>query len=425
MYKYSSMAEQNSIAQKRAELRNEVITCEPLVSSLKKFAENDAVYLSSAGNFGDGLIGLGARFLFEQIGVSPTTQDTMVDRVIPDTDYIIVGGSGGWLDGLWGHYAQLLEDFLMRGGQVLILPSTVKGFDAFFEKYASQITIFARERVSYEHLASIKGMQGRVFLCHDLAFATDFSVFQMHGIEHRSGRLNLFREDEEARSATRYTHNYDLSLLWNSVSWSDKAMCIRRLSPLVALMSQFEQVHTDRLHMSILGTLIGCDVVMHPSGYFKNRAVYDYSLSRFGNVTFTESKPEDGGEPESVARVRDAQDLQQLEQYTADIAALNASLTDLSDRHRILNEELQATRDRNLNYAHRLDELSGQLEESARLISEARPSAQQQAFLQSRGYRLWVRYNGFYENEKTGPALRKLRSGAGRVLRKLGVLKQP
>src|SRR5690606_38852452 len=109
-------------------------------------------------------------------------------------------------------------------GQALILPSTVKGFNDFFEKYARQITIFARERRSYEHLLSIPGMQGRVFLCHDLAFATDFSVFKVHEPAIRSGRLNLFREDEEARSASHYTHNYDLSLLWNSVSWSDRAM---------------------------------------------------------------------------------------------------------------------------------------------------------------------------------------------------------
>jgi exopolysaccharide biosynthesis predicted pyruvyltransferase EpsI len=422
MYKYSSMAEQNSIADKRAELRAEVIACEPLISNLKKFVANDAIYLSSAGNFGDGLIGLGTLCLFDEIGVSPRTHDTMVDHAIPNTDYIIVGGSGGWLDGLWGHYAEILDGFFERGGQALILPSTVKGFESFFEKYASQITIFARERVSYEHLKSIKGMQGRVFLCHDLAFATDFSLFSIHELEHRSGRLNLFREDEEARSADHYTHNYDLSLLWNGISWSDKTMCIRRLSPLVDLMSQFEQVYTDRLHMSILGTLLGCKVTMHPSSYFKNQAVYDYSLSRFPNVAFTDSKPDESGEP-GVSRVRDPQDLQAIEHAANDIAALNEALASLTDKHRMLNEELQDTRDRNLNYAYRLDALSRQLEESAQALLEARPSAQQQAFLDSRGYRLWVRYNRLYEDEHTGPALRKLRSAGGRILRGLGVLK--
>ncbi|MGH8812916.1 MAG: polysaccharide pyruvyl transferase family protein [Advenella sp.] len=423
MYKYSSIAEQDSIVEKRAELRAEVIACEPLISNLKKFVANDAIYLSSAGNFGDGLIGLGTLCLFDEIGVSPKTQDTMVDSAIPDTDYIIVGGSGGWFDGLWGHYATILDGFFERGGQALILPSTVKGFEAFFEKYASQITIFARERVSYEHLKSIKGMRGRVFLCHDLAFATDFSLFNIHVLEHRSGRLNLFREDEEARSAEHYTHNYDLSLLWNGISWADKAMCTRRLSPLVDLMSQFELVYTDRLHMSILGTLLGCKVTMHPSSYFKNKAVYDYSLSRFPNVTFTDGKPDENEEPGSVSRVRDPQDLQAIEHAATDMTAVNESLASLTERYRMLNEELQDTRDRNLNYAYRLDALSKQLEESAQALTDARPTAQQQAFLESRGYRLWVRYNRLYENERTGPALRKLRSAGGRILRELGILK--
>ncbi|WP_193088351.1 polysaccharide pyruvyl transferase family protein [Advenella sp. FME57] len=419
MNNQSGSTQQSSIIEKRLELQGEVTGCEPLISNLKEFAENDAIYLPSAGNFGDGLIGLGTLYLFEKIGINPNMQDILTDSSLPQAKHLIVGGGGGWLDGLWNHYAQILDGYLAQGGQVLILPSTVKGFESFFEKYASQITIFARERVSYDHLKAIRGMQDRVFLCHDLAFATDFSAFNVHGIDHRSGRLNLFREDEEARNAAHYTHNYDLSLLWNSQSWFDKDMCIRRLSPLLELMSQFEQIHSDRLHMSILGTLMGCEVTMHPSGYFKNRAVYDYSLSRFSNVTFTDSKPDQSEEPGSVSRVRDPQDLQVIEHAATDIAALNESLISLTDRHRMLNEELQDTRDRNLNYAYRLDALSRQLED----LSEDRPTAQQQAFLDSRGYRLWVRYNRLYENEHTGPALRKLRSAGGRILRQLGVLK--
>ncbi|MGX9934462.1 polysaccharide pyruvyl transferase family protein [Advenella kashmirensis] len=416
MHKHSSTEEQRSIVEIRAKLQAEVIGCEPLVNNLKKFAANDAVYLSSAGNFGDGLIGLGTLCLFEHIGISPKTQDTMIDTRIPNTNYIIVGGSGGWLDGLWGHYAEMLDVFFERGGQALILPSTVKGFETFFEKYASQITIFAREQVSYKHLAAIKGMQDRVFLCHDLAFATDFSLFTIHDLAQRSGRLNLFREDEEAKISVHYSHNYDLSLLWNSISWSDKAMCIRRLSPLVSLMSQFEEIHTDRLHMSILGTIVGCNVSMHPSGYFKNQAVFDYSLARFPNVVFTHSRPDDDPDPGSVNRIRDAQDIEDLQQF-AD------KTTNFVERLRILTEELQATRERNLSYAYQLDERSRQLEQSAQALTEARPSAQQQAFLESRGYRLWVRYNRLYENERTGPALRKLRSAGGRILRELGILK--
>ncbi len=397
--------------------------CEPLVSNLKKFVANGAIYLPSAGNFGDGLIGLGTICLFEKLGISPKIQDILVDQAMPKARQVIVGGGGGWLDGLWNHYAKMLDGFLEQGGEALILPSTVKGFEQFFEKYASQITIFARERVSYDHLLSIKGMQDRVYLCHDLAFATDFSEFKIHGFEHRNGRLNLFREDEEARNADHYTHNYDLSLLWNSLSWFDKQTCIRRLSPLVDLMSQFEHIHTDRLHMSILGTLLGCQVTMHPSGYFKNKAVFEYSLSGFQNIVFSSRQPDESDESGAVALIRNEQDIKDLEQYATEMTALKESQESLLKRYRILDEELQATRDRNLNYAYRLDALARQLEESVRAQAEARPSAAQQAYLDSRGYRLWVRYNQMYENETSGPVLRKLRSALGALLRKIGILK--
>ncbi len=408
----SNLTKYNSIVEKRNALQSEVLECAPLISTLKEFAAKDAVYFPSAGNFGDGLIGLGTLCLFETIGVNPRVHDILSESPVPEASHIIVGGGGGWLDGLWNHYATILEGFFEKGGQALILPSTVKGFDSFFEKYASQITIFARERVSFDHLNAIKGLEGRVYLCHDLAFATDFSLFKIYGPDQRSGSLNLFREDEEARNASFYTHNYDLSLLWNSLSWFDKETCVRRLLPLVTLMSQFEEIHSDRLHMSILGTLIGCTVTMHPSGYFKNKAVYDYSLSRFNNVTFTCGKPEDNNAPGSVSIVRDPQDKKDLEWF-ADNQATQ------SEKYRILNEELQATRERNLIYANQLDEITRKLNGQF----GPRYNGGMEAYFNSRGYRLWNKYNRLYEHERIGPYLRKIRSMAGRILRRLGIMK--
>lgn len=133
MNNQSGSIQQRSIIEKRLELQSEITGCEPLISALKKFAENNAVYLPSAGNFGDGLIGLGTLCLFETIGINPKIHDFLADSVPPQAGHIIVGGGGGWLDGLWNHYAKILDGYLAQGGQVLILPSTVKGFESFLK----------------------------------------------------------------------------------------------------------------------------------------------------------------------------------------------------------------------------------------------------------------------------------------------------
>src|SRR5690606_18334085 len=109
MNKQSGSTQQRSIIEKRLELQAEIIGCDPLISNLKKFTENDAIYLPSAGNFGDGLIGLGTLDLFEKIGINPKIQDILVETGPPQAKHIIVGGGGGWLDGLWNHYAQILD----------------------------------------------------------------------------------------------------------------------------------------------------------------------------------------------------------------------------------------------------------------------------------------------------------------------------
>ena len=55
-------------------------------------------------------------------------------------------------------------------------------------------------------------------------------------------------------------------------------------------ISKFETVHTDRLHVSILASLMGKDVHLYPGSYFKSRAIYLLSMkNHFKNIHFHES----------------------------------------------------------------------------------------------------------------------------------------
>lgn len=440
------MSDPESISKLRHDLRAEILSNATLAEHLRMFAEKDAVYVPCAGNFGDGLIGLGTLDLFRETGINPRIHDSLKEGVLPPSGYAIVGGGGGWFDGLWDHYATILKPFLDAGGQVLILPSTVLGFQHFFEKYAGQITVFARERNTFERLDGYSGMHGRVHMMHDLAFATDFAVFgdgpDINASSSRDGVLNMFREDEESNISGYRKRNYDLSLLWNVTAWYDRQDCIRKLRPVVQLLSQIKTVRTDRLHMSILATLLGCDVVMYPSRYFKNQAVFDYSLCSFPNIRFS-------SETDVSSPVPMASDMTPAEDDD-DVDVMRKKLDAYERAYQNVNDELQLTRERNLQYTRYLDnlrnssspeddlsklqnEISVLAEELDRTRSEFdlfktqtqrreqtmqaeheqilhEQSARENAFIHSRGYRLWNSYNHLYQLPVVGSLLNTLRA---------------
>ncbi len=393
------MNKSSPIDEKRLSVQHEIFSCVPLIDCLNDFSNKNALYLPSAGNLGDALIGLGTLDLFEKLQLKFRTHDAVLFPKLPEVDYIVLGGSGGWFDGLWKHYAQVLTPFFEKGGQALILPSTVSGFTEYFRKYAKQITVFARDPVSYEHLSSIDELKGRVFLCHDLAFAVDFSRLNPTPNLNKSGILNIFRQDEESLHHEFYPNNYDFSLLWNGVSWYERETCEAKLKALVNILDSFEEIHTDRLHMSVLATFLGANVAMYPGSYFKNEAIYNYSLVDFQNVRFCSEHPMGAVSMLAEEKLQKENELEQLRKD-----------------YEFLNEELQETRYRNLLFAE-------SLEGKNRGDYSAVQDLELEAFLNSKGYKVWNLYNSIYENKVVGPSLRKIRSLLGRLLRAIGIVK--
>ena len=46
-------------------------------------------------------------------------------------------------------------------------------------------------------------------------------------------------------------------------------------------LSKYEVINTNRLHIAIAGCLLGIKVNMYSNNYYKNKAIYDYSLSKY------------------------------------------------------------------------------------------------------------------------------------------------
>jgi exopolysaccharide biosynthesis predicted pyruvyltransferase EpsI len=54
---------------------------------------------------------------------------------------------------------------------------------------------------------------------------------------------------------------------------------------ILRFLKDFDEIHTNRLHICIAGALIGIKVHFYPNSYWKNRAVYEHSIKgRYENV---------------------------------------------------------------------------------------------------------------------------------------------
>lgn len=320
-------------------LRHEILYDPQLIAALRAAKEVGASYFPSAGNLGDGLIALGTLDLFSHIGWTPSAITGWDTNILSGVDYVVVGGSGGWVEGLWGDYARVLEPFLERGGCAVILPSTINGFSEFFRRYGSQIILFTREHISYERMRNVKELEGRVHLCHDLAFAANLdSIRRDEANDKGVGVLSLFRKDQESLGYPIPFENVDLALLWNGIQWVDREMCLGPLIAAAEIISQFNEIHTDRLHMTVLSAILGRQVKMHANAYFKNRGVYEYSLSEFKNVSFQMNRCD--GEFSVLSKHENSNLAQLLGAQRAQSLQLLADRDQLFQKEAVLNQQV-------------------------------------------------------------------------------------
>jgi len=273
-----------------ASIRDAILGNDVLTGALGAAAAEDACLMPNPGNLGDGLIQLGTLDLLDDLGLVPPIVNGCSPAQFEGRRSVIIGGGGGWIEGLWEHWAHAARGFLEAGGRMIVLPSSIVGFDDLWRRHAGQVTIFAREKATLDHLLSLPEMEGHAFFCHDLAFAVRLSALHRDDENRGQGTVRMFRTDAESARGRPPVGSIDLSLLWNGDVWGDRRSCSGPLRAAAHLMSQFATLETDRLHMAALAAMLGLHVRMYANAYYKNRSVYDATLHLFDNVEFVEAQ---------------------------------------------------------------------------------------------------------------------------------------
>lgn len=223
------------------------------------------------GNYGDSLIWHGTKILLSSLNILEQYVDISSQKY---NNVLFIDGGGNLVD-----YYSDVRDFLIKKSslydEIIILPHTIFGEKQIqvLNNISSKLTVFCREKISAKFLED-NLIHAGVYLWHDCAFYNKFYPVS-------SGRdiLNAFRSDKESILKILPESNIDLSY---------NGYATKPLNELINVLQKYEQINTDRLHIAIGAALLGKQARLFPNSYYKNKAVFDYSLKRFPNVSFVE-----------------------------------------------------------------------------------------------------------------------------------------
>jgi len=243
-----------------------------LAETIDTYSRGRKVYLlCNPGNWGDGLIRYGTELFlaafnirYEKLSLDPTFSDRLsLMKSGLGGNILLCSGGGAWC----GHYKffartvkQIQHRYRFR--KIIVLPSTYEmPFDI------PEVIFFRRDE--YE---SRLAMPDSTF-CHDMAFF----LGPLESSQPTRKLLNCFRTDvESAGLQALAADNVDLSL---------KGTTDSTVFEFLEAIASYSTIKTDRLHVSIAGSLLNREVFLYPGSYFKNLAIYKTSIeNRFPNT---------------------------------------------------------------------------------------------------------------------------------------------
>ncbi len=241
---------------------------------LEKYSGTTVDFFRFNGNYGDSLIWHGTIKLLTQLGIDVNYVD--LNSSIKN-EILFIDGGGNFVD-----YYSDVSDFLSKKHhlykEIVIFPHTINGEKQklLLGTFGENITVFCREKRTYNFVTE-HAKNCHIYLWHDCAFNNNFDAYKRLG----AGVLNAFRDDCESVQKSKPKDNFDIS---------SNGYCKKPLETFLEEIAKYNEIKTDRLHVAIAATLLGKKVKLYSNSYFKNKAVYEYSLKKFQNITFIENE---------------------------------------------------------------------------------------------------------------------------------------
>ena len=195
-----------------------------------------------------------------------------------DTELILFEG-GGYINDIW-YGPTLLNQVLRRNRQpVAVGPQSIRLSAGTIETYSGDrpLHLFCREEASLVQLRQMD-LTGNVVAQKSPEVALYLTREELEGYIEPRGlgyQLVAFRDDKESALSP--------GLKREVIGGCDNPVVSEvsmrgSLTDFVSTVEYAEEVFTDRLHVAILGSILGKKVTLYGNVYHKNRGVWEYSL---------------------------------------------------------------------------------------------------------------------------------------------------
>lgn len=265
--------------------------------------------LAAPGNSGDLLLQKGLETYLHD-------NDFLLTKDIEMAEVILTHG-GSNINDIWKAGISLfLENLKKYPNKIFVVaPHTFTFFEtnfgALLEEFTQDIHLFAREKYSFACLESLSFNKNvSIYLSHDTAFLLQGTEYlqRLQAGRTDSYELHAMRTDRESaivsldldRVPQNFLERVKLAIIKYQLrkyitqklpqSDTTKSVVMQDVSYLlyddfVHKVQHASVVHTDRLHVGILGALLGKQVFLHATKYNKVKGVYNQSLQAYTNVT--------------------------------------------------------------------------------------------------------------------------------------------
>ncbi len=267
----------------------------PIVSKnvfevISRFRSSPFIVVEPGGNYGDYLIYQGTYKLFKLAGISykKVNFEEFMRLEIKPNEIIYINGGGG-LNDWWGEWAvnTFIKAVRSKSFAVIVGPSSVVNDPDYLNrklfKDASaankKVFLFCRENYSSMILKNIIPGKFELLTDHDAALNLDHEDV-LKTVSRGYYTLYAIRDDKERHEAIKKCLPFAL--------WLDPIPHAKSMEEWVSLHTYAKKIFTNRLHSSILGSILNKPTVLLSNNYHKNRAVWEYSLKQ-RNVIWKDS----------------------------------------------------------------------------------------------------------------------------------------
>ena len=196
---------------------------------------------------------------------------------------ILFFAGGGNLVGIYKNCKKFI-DLNKNKNKIVVLPHTIANEDNLIKSLNDNIILICREKTSYDYVYKIIKNKNNVFLSKDMAFHIN-NIDEYKKIKG-SGTCNCFRQDCEKTSIPIPKDNIDLSNKFKKPGNTSNIDIINSVSSSVFKhLSKFNTINTNRLHMAIVGSLLNKNVNFYSNNYYKNKAIFNYSINNIFKKT--------------------------------------------------------------------------------------------------------------------------------------------